>query len=62
MNKCGDDVNDLSCSCRLQVIQARTAASYEKVALRINEWFVHQGYEPFGDECRAELEWEDRHS
>ena len=49
MNKCGDDVNDLSCSCRLQVIQARTAASYEKVALRINEWFVHQGYEAFAE-------------
>ena len=28
--------------------QARAAAAYEKMALRINDWMVEQGYEPFG--------------
>ena len=31
----------------LQVKQARTAAAYEKMVLRVNAWMVEQEYEPF---------------
>ena len=30
-----------------QVKQVRTAAGYEKMVLRINDWMVEQGYTPF---------------
>ena len=33
--------------------QARTAAAYEKMALRVNGWLEAQGYEPFA--CVKEL-------
>jgi hypothetical protein len=29
------------------VKQVRTAAGYEKMVLRINDWMVEQGYTPF---------------
>jgi hypothetical protein len=32
---------------RTQVKQVRTAAGYEKMVLRINDWMVEQGYTPF---------------
>ena len=33
--------------CLAQVKQTRAAASYEKMVLRVNEWYVEQGYESF---------------
>ena len=32
-----------------QVKQGRTAAGYEKMVLRMNEWMQEQGYEPFAE-------------
>ena len=32
-----------------QVKQGRTAAGYEKMVLRMNEWMTEQGYEPFAE-------------
>ena len=32
-----------------QVKQVNTAATYEKMALSINEWMTEQGYEPFAE-------------
>ena len=43
----------------LQVKQARTAARYEKMVLRANEWMVEQGYAAF---CEVVEESETRYT
>ena len=43
----GDADSGLLCARRAQVKQTRTAAGYEKMVLRVNEWMVEQGYEAF---------------
>jgi hypothetical protein len=37
----------------VQVKQGQTAATYEKMTLRIHEWLVEHGYEPFAEVVEA---------
>ena len=40
---------------RVQVVQTRTLAGYEKMVLTVNEWLVEQTYDAFADVIEVEV-------